>query len=70
MLEVALPILKRFDAPAVMFVPTDYIGRRNTFDAGVEPDEAICDWEDLRALARCKASRSSRMPARIDASPS
>ena len=51
MLEVALPILKRFDAPAVMFVPTDYIGRRNTFDAGVEPDEAICDWEDLRALA-------------------
>jgi peptidoglycan/xylan/chitin deacetylase (PgdA/CDA1 family) len=52
MRDVTLPLLRRFDAPAVLFVPTDYVGRRNTFDAGVEPDEAICDWDDLRELAR------------------
>jgi peptidoglycan/xylan/chitin deacetylase (PgdA/CDA1 family) len=52
MREVTLPLLRRFDAPAVLFVPTDYVGGRNTFDAGVEPDEAICDWNDLRELAR------------------
>src|SRR5690606_31160016 len=37
--------------PAVLFVPVDHVGGRNTFDAGVEPDEPICDWDDLRALA-------------------
>ena len=52
MRDVTLPLLRRFDAPAVLFVPTDYVGGRNTFDAGVEPDEAICDWNDLRELAR------------------
>jgi poly-beta-1,6-N-acetyl-D-glucosamine N-deacetylase len=49
---VTLPLLQRFEVPAVLFVPTDYVGRRNTFDAGVEPDEPICDWDDLRELAR------------------
>lgn len=48
--EVALPYLKRFGYPAVLFVPTEYIGGRNSFDSGVEPDEAMCDWDDLRAL--------------------
>jgi peptidoglycan/xylan/chitin deacetylase (PgdA/CDA1 family) len=52
MRDVTLPLLRRFEAPAVLFVPTDYVGGRNTFDAGVEPDEAICDWDDLRELAR------------------
>jgi peptidoglycan/xylan/chitin deacetylase (PgdA/CDA1 family) len=49
---VALPWLLRFGYPAVSFVPTDFIGGRNAFDADVEPDEAICDWEDLRELER------------------
>jgi peptidoglycan/xylan/chitin deacetylase (PgdA/CDA1 family) len=48
--RIALPILKRFCYPAVCFVPTDFIGRGNTFDAGVEPEEPICDWEELREL--------------------
>jgi len=50
MRETALPILRRLEAPAVLFVPTDFIGGSNGFDAGVEPDEAMCGWEDLRAL--------------------
>jgi peptidoglycan/xylan/chitin deacetylase (PgdA/CDA1 family) len=47
---VALPWLLRFGYPAVFFVPTKFIGRRNTFDADGEPEEAICDWDDLRDL--------------------
>ncbi len=50
MRTVALPWLLRFGYPAVLFVPTDYIGGFNGFDAGYEPEEAICDWDDLREL--------------------
>jgi peptidoglycan/xylan/chitin deacetylase (PgdA/CDA1 family) len=56
---VTLPLLQRFDMPAVLFVPTDFVGARNTFDAGVEPDEPICDWDDLRVLARGRVSIQS-----------
>jgi peptidoglycan/xylan/chitin deacetylase (PgdA/CDA1 family) len=51
-LEVAVPWLERFGYPAVMFVPTDYVGGRNAFDHGAEPDEAICSWDELRELER------------------
>jgi len=51
-LEVALPCLIHYGYPAVHFVPTDFIGGRNWFDGGGEPEEAICDWEDLRELER------------------
>lgn len=55
MLTVALPWLFQFGYPAVLFVPTDYIGGRNTFDAA-EPEEALCDWDDLRELERWDVS--------------
>jgi peptidoglycan/xylan/chitin deacetylase (PgdA/CDA1 family) len=51
MRTVALPWLLRFGYPAVLFVPTDFIGARNTFDAA-EPEEALCDWNDLAELER------------------
>jgi peptidoglycan/xylan/chitin deacetylase (PgdA/CDA1 family) len=53
-LEVALPWLRRFGYPGVIFVPTSYIGGRNAFDADalIEPEEAICDWSELRELTR------------------
>lgn len=51
-LEVALPCLLRFGYPAVHFVPTDFIGGRNWFDGGAEPEEDICGWDDLRELER------------------
>jgi peptidoglycan/xylan/chitin deacetylase (PgdA/CDA1 family) len=46
----ALSRMRQFDYPAVLFVPTDYIGGCNGFDADCEPEEVICDWDDLRAL--------------------
>jgi peptidoglycan/xylan/chitin deacetylase (PgdA/CDA1 family) len=49
-LDVALPCLASRRLPAVMFVPTDFIGGRNDFDHGCEPEEAICGWDDLRRL--------------------
>jgi peptidoglycan/xylan/chitin deacetylase (PgdA/CDA1 family) len=50
--DVALPWLHRFGFPAVSFVSTGYIGGSSTFDSGVEPEEPMCDWEDLRELQR------------------
>jgi peptidoglycan/xylan/chitin deacetylase (PgdA/CDA1 family) len=50
--ETALPILRRFGLPAVLFVPTDYIGQTNRFDHDIEPEEAICGWADLKELER------------------
>jgi peptidoglycan/xylan/chitin deacetylase (PgdA/CDA1 family) len=48
--EVALPVLERFGYPAVLFMPTNFVGRTNTFDS--EPDEPLCDWDDLRKLLK------------------
>lgn len=48
MRTVALPWLKRFGYPAVLFVPTQFMRGRNDFDNGTEPEEVICDWDDLR----------------------
>jgi peptidoglycan/xylan/chitin deacetylase (PgdA/CDA1 family) len=59
MRTVALPWLLRFGYPAVLFVPTDYIGGFNGFDARYEPEEPICDWDDLRELERLGVSIQS-----------
>lgn len=50
--EVALPCLERFGYPAVLFMPTDFVGRTNLFDLESEPEEPLCDWDDLRELVR------------------
>lgn len=49
-LTIALPSLQRFGYPAVVFVPTAYIGGINSFDLDNEPPEAICTWDELRQL--------------------
>jgi peptidoglycan/xylan/chitin deacetylase (PgdA/CDA1 family) len=51
-LDVALPWLERFGYPAVLFMPTDFVGRTNLFDLEGEPEEQLCDWDDLRELVR------------------
>lgn len=59
LLDVALPRLIQFSYPAVVFVPTQYIGGVNGFDADEEPEEAICGWEELRELERVGISVQS-----------
>ena len=43
----------------MLFVPTDFVEGRNTFDAA-EPEEALCDWDDLIGLERQGVSVQSR----------
>ena len=50
LLTQCLPWLVKNALPAVVFVPTGHVGGLNEFDRDVEPEEAICDWNDLRAL--------------------
>jgi peptidoglycan/xylan/chitin deacetylase (PgdA/CDA1 family) len=57
--EIAVPWLARFGFSAVMFVPTDFVGRSSSFDAGDEPEEPICDWAELRDLQRWGVSIQS-----------
>jgi peptidoglycan/xylan/chitin deacetylase (PgdA/CDA1 family) len=52
LVSVGLPQLRRFGLPAVVFVPTKFVGGTNSFDAGNQPPERICSWEDLSELAR------------------
>ena len=49
--DCALPRLRERGCPGVVFVPTQYIGGINGFDADTrEPPEPICSWEHLREL--------------------
>jgi len=64
-LEVAAPVLCELGAPAVIFVPTRYIGGWNDFDEGAEPPEAICSWSDLRALEASGVSVQSHGAAHV-----
>ncbi|WP_345073936.1 polysaccharide deacetylase family protein [Hymenobacter fastidiosus] len=53
-LIVALPLLRQFSYPGVIFVPTGFIDGYNAFDADIfyEPEEPICSWEELKELER------------------
>jgi peptidoglycan/xylan/chitin deacetylase (PgdA/CDA1 family) len=57
--DAALRCLLRFRFPAVVFVPSDYVGRTNVFDRGIEPEEPISDWNDLDRLQRAGVSVQS-----------
>jgi peptidoglycan/xylan/chitin deacetylase (PgdA/CDA1 family) len=59
LVDVALPRLIQFGYPAVVFVPTRFIGGTNEFDVDEEPEEAMCGWEDLRELERQHVSVQS-----------
>jgi len=57
--NIALPRLREFGYPGVVFVPTNLIGGSNDFDLGREPREEICTWEDLHELQECGVSVQS-----------
>ena len=59
MRHTALPLLRSFGFPSVLFVPVGYIGSKSSFDSGIEPEESICDWDDLRELQGEKVSIQS-----------
>jgi peptidoglycan/xylan/chitin deacetylase (PgdA/CDA1 family) len=51
-LTEASACLEDFKFPAVIFVPTAYVGQTNTFDQDIEPVEQICTWDELHELRR------------------
>jgi len=52
-LRCALPHLNAFGFPAVIFVPTGFVGDASRFDEKTrEPMEPICSWDELRQLQR------------------
>jgi peptidoglycan/xylan/chitin deacetylase (PgdA/CDA1 family) len=52
LLAGGLPHLARQRIPAVVFVPTDFVGGTNAFDGGDQPPVRICSWDQLRLLSR------------------
>jgi peptidoglycan/xylan/chitin deacetylase (PgdA/CDA1 family) len=50
LLTRGLPHLTRHRIPAVVFVPTAFIGATNAFDEGDQPPVRICHWDELREL--------------------
>ena len=59
LLDVALPHLCERGYPAVLFMPSDFVGRTNEFDEGAEPEGQLCDWPELRELAEAGVSIQS-----------
>jgi peptidoglycan/xylan/chitin deacetylase (PgdA/CDA1 family) len=59
MRHAAVPLLSDYGFPSVLFVPTSFIGGINRFDQGVEPEEPICDWDDLLEIQRSGVSLQS-----------
>ncbi len=57
--QSVLPCLLRFGYPAVVFVPSDFVGGSNDFEAGNAPEEPLCDWDDLMALQEAGISVQS-----------
>jgi peptidoglycan/xylan/chitin deacetylase (PgdA/CDA1 family) len=57
--HTAVPLLFDYGFPSVLFVPTSFIGGTNRFDQGVEPEEPICDWDDLLEIQRSGVSLQS-----------
>lgn len=58
-MQIASDWLQRMGCPAVLFMSTDFIGSTNGFDWGVEPEERMCDWDELRGLRRAGVSIES-----------
>ncbi len=50
LLERALVVLRRYRFPAVVFVATDRVGERFTYEPDADTAEPVCDWDDLRGL--------------------
>lgn len=66
LLETALPVLERYGFPATVFVPTRWIGDRNTWDPPSACDLRIMDEDELREADRRGLRVESHGHAHID----
>lgn len=49
-LERALPVLRKYRVPAVVFVATERVGTTTSFEPDSDLPEAVAGWEELREL--------------------
>lgn len=49
--DTAFPILMRFGFPVLVFLTTEYIGRKEGWDGANQPERDIMDWSTIRALS-------------------
>lgn len=66
LLDTALPVLERHGFPATVFVPTRWIGDRNTWDPPSACDVRIMDEDELRTADRRGLRVESHGHAHID----
>ncbi len=57
--DAAWPVLQRYGFSAVVFLPTEHIGRQENWVGANEPPRPLMSWADIRSLARDGASFGS-----------
>jgi peptidoglycan/xylan/chitin deacetylase (PgdA/CDA1 family) len=63
----ALPILRRYRVPALVFLITDYIGRKNTWDLPVfGRREDHLDWPDIKTMKNAGIAFGSHTASHAD----
>jgi peptidoglycan/xylan/chitin deacetylase (PgdA/CDA1 family) len=65
-LEHAVPVLRELGLPAAFFVPTKWIGQRNTWDPASDIPRELMTGEELAGLARAGFAVESHGHAHID----
>jgi len=48
--EHAMPLLRRYDFGAMVFLPTDYMGDCSRWDVGIAETAPLMGWDAIRAL--------------------
>lgn len=49
-MDVAWPILCQFDLPAIVYLPTDHIGKVENWTGSNHPARPLLSWDDVRVL--------------------
>jgi peptidoglycan/xylan/chitin deacetylase (PgdA/CDA1 family) len=47
----AFPLLQKYGFPAIVFVPSGFVGGMNAWDRGIADQVPILDWDEMRQLA-------------------
>ena len=61
-LSAALPRLRHYGAEATMFVPTEYVGRRDAWNAGSDDGLRYLDWHELESWLAGGGDGSADIP--------
>ena len=49
--STAWPILERYEFPAIVYVPSDYVGKSEGWPGALRPPRPLMDWRTIRTLS-------------------